>query len=95
MRGPRVHARCRFRFQLGLEPSPSPNCFDPTGCFGDVAFWPYADQGSTSWPRIDISLYGEIAWRAQLGFADLVMKFIAHGWSAGPTTPDRGMSGKS
>jgi hypothetical protein len=23
-----------------------------------------ADQGSTSWPRIDISLYGEIAWRA-------------------------------
>jgi hypothetical protein len=26
-----------------------------------------ADRGSTSWPRIDISLYGEIAWRAQLG----------------------------
>jgi hypothetical protein len=43
-----------------------------------------ADQGSTSWPRIDISLYGEIAWRAQLGFTDLVMKLIAHrGWSAG------------
>lgn len=36
------------------------------------------------WPRIDISLYGEIAWRAQLGFTDLVMKLIAHrGWSAG------------
>jgi Glycerophosphoryl diester phosphodiesterase family len=34
--------------------------------------------------RIDISLYGEIAWRAQLGITDLVMKFIAHrGWSAG------------
>src|SRR5258708_8251076 len=43
-----------------------------------------ADQGSTPWPRIDISLYGEIAWRAQLGFTDLVMKLIAHrGWSAG------------
>jgi hypothetical protein len=43
------------------------------------------DSFGARWPRVDISLYGEIAWRAQLGFTDLVMKLIAHrGWSAGP-----------